>query len=85
MSLEDILEETHFEKHSGVAISLECTVGGEDLAYRRTARTEQRFDVLKQRFRSLIEELTNKTLRNGDGDPTFEMIIESLGPRRWAT
>ncbi|KAJ0153757.1 Nuclear elongation and deformation protein 1 [Fusarium oxysporum f. sp. albedinis] len=83
MSLAEIIEEIHFEKDSGVTISLECTVGGEDLVYQRKARTEERFHVLQQRFRHLIDALTKKTPPNGKGDPTFEIIIESLGPRRW--
>jgi len=85
MSLAEIIEEVHFEKDSGVTISLECTVGGEDLVYRRKARTEERFRVLQQRFKRLVDTLKEKTPRNGKGDPTFEIIIESLGPRRWTS
>jgi hypothetical protein len=85
MSLAEIIEEVHFEKHSGVTISLECTVGEEDLVYRRKARTEERFRVLQQRLKRLIDTLKDETPPNKKGDPTFEIVIESLGSRRWTS
>ncbi|KAF5721092.1 hypothetical protein FMUND_3840 [Fusarium mundagurra] len=85
MSLAEIMEDVQFEKDGGVTISLECTVGEEDLVYRRKARTEERFRVLQQRLTRLIDTLKDETPPNKKGDPTFEIIIESLGPRRWTS
>ncbi|CVK84313.1 uncharacterized protein FMAN_01398 [Fusarium mangiferae] len=85
MSLADIINEIRFEEGSGVTVSLECTIGKEDMVYRRKARTEERFHVVQQRIKHLIDTLKEKTPPNKKGDPTFEIIIERLGPRRWTS